>query len=319
MCTAIVYKNYCGRTLDLDVSYGERVTVTPRRFPLTFRHLPPLKTHPALIGMATVEGGVPLYFEAANECGLFAAALNFPHLAQYAPPRADRQSATPFEVIPWLLGQCESLAEARDLLSETCVCDTAFSAAMPNTPLHWFVADKTGAIAVEAVAEGLCVYDDPVRVLTNSPSFPYHMTHLADYMGVSALPPQNRFGGEAALAPYSRGMGGMGLPGDLSSASRFVRAAFLRENAHSEGAGDLAQFFHVLDGVAHPRGSVRLADGGEQITVYTSAYDADKGICYYTTYENRRITAVDMHRTDLDGDTLVTYPLRKKEDVYWER
>lgn len=318
MCTAIVYKNFFGRTLDLERSYGECVAVTPRHFPLGFCHLPPLKTHHALIGMAAVEGGVPLYFEAVNEHGLFAAGLNFPHFSHYFPPRADKSNVASFELIPWLLGRCKSLAEVRTLLGNVCICDTAFSAALPPTPLHWLIADKTGAIAVESVAAGLFVYEDPVRVLTNSPPFPYHMTHLADYMGVSPLSPQNCFAKGISLHAYSRGMGGMGLPGDLSSASRFVRAAFLKENSLSEGAGDLAQFFHVLGAVSHPRGSVRLADGGHQITVYTSAYDAAKGVCYYTTYENRRITAVDMHRTDLCGDSLVTYPLRQTEDVYRE-
>jgi len=319
MCTAITYKQYFGRTLDLEFSYEECVTVTPRNFPFAFRHLPPMQTHYAIIGIATVADGYPLYYEATNEYGLSAAGLNFPGNAHYFPPSKTLDNITPFELIPYLLGQCKTLAEARRLLTKINLCDIPFSTEFPLSPLHWMVADKTGAITVESVAEGLRLYDNPVGVLTNNPRFDYHMTHLADYRNLTHRPSENRFANGPDLPAYSRGMGAIGLPGDLSSASRFVRAAFVKWNSVSKSGDDLAQFFHILSAVEQQRGCVLLPHGDYEITVYSSCCDMERGIFYYTTYENSRITAVDMHREDLGARALVQYPLRRKEDLCWER
>ena len=124
--------------------------------------------------------------------------------------------------------------------------------------------------------------------------------------------------GNIVLTPYSRGMGAMGLPGDLSSVSRFVRAAFVKCNSVSGDGEDesVSQFFHILGSVEQPRGCVRLPDGRDVITVYTSCINTQKGIYYYTTYENRSICAVDMHRCQLDGPALYTYPLEKEARIY---
>lgn len=318
MCTAITYKNYFGRTLDLEFSYNESVTVTPRNFPFAFRSLPTLRGHYAIIGIATVADGYPLYYEATNEHGLSMAGLNFPGNAHYFPPCETLDNVTPFEFIPWILGQCKTLSEVRGLLQKINLCDIPFSTEFPLSPLHWIIADRDGAITVESVAEGLRIYENPVGVLTNNPKFDYHMTHLADYRNLTHLPPENRFASGIDLPAYSRGMGAIGLPGDLSSASRFVRAAFVKLNSVSDTGGDLCQFFHILGAVDQQRGCVQMPDGRYEITVYTSCCDMEKGIFYYTTYENSRITAVDMHKENLDGGTLVSYPLRHKTDILWE-
>lgn len=323
MCTAITYKtkdHYFGRTLDLEYSYNETVTVTPRNFPYTFRTLPSLQNHYAIIGMAAVQDGYPLYYDATNEHGLTMAGLNFPGNAVYFPPCEDRDNVAPFEFIPWILGQCKTLAEAREKLERINLANIPFSKEFPLTPLHWMIADRENAITVESVAEGLKIYENPVGVLTNNPIFPYHMTHLCDYMALTNEPPKNRFASGIELVPYSRGMGAMGLPGDLSSASRFVRAAFVKWNAES-GEGEeesVCQFFHILGAVEQQQGCVCLPDGRYSRTVYTSCCNTDRGIYYYTTYENRRITAVDLHAEEQNGKTLTCFPLQKKQDVHWQ-
>ena len=323
MCTAITYRtrdHYFGRTLDLEFSYNETVTVTPRKFPISFRTLPTLSTHYAIIGMATVAGNYPLYYEATNEHGLSMAGLNFPENAVCFPVREGKDNVSPFEFIPWILGQCKTLAEARQMLERIHLCDIPFSREFPLSPLHWMLADREGAITVESVSEGLKIYENPVGVLTNNPPFYYHMTHLCDYMRLTHLPPENSFAKGIDLPAYSRGMGAMGLPGDLSSASRFVRAAFVKLNSLSGASEEesVAQFFHILGAVEQQRGCVRLPDGRNEITVYTSCCNTDRGIYYYTTYENSRISAVDMHREELDGDTLVCYPLCKDTQILWQ-
>ena len=323
MCTAITYRtrdHYFGRTLDLEFFYNETVTVTPRNYPFAFRTLPTLAAHYAIIGMATVADGYPLYYEATNEHGLSMAGLNFPGNAHYFSPCVGKDNVAPFECIPWILGQCKNLAEARLLLEAIHLCDIPFSAEFPLSPLHWMIADREGAITVESVAEGLKIYENPIGVLTNNPRFDYHMTHLCDYMQLTHLPPENRFASSIDLAAYSRGMGAWGLPGDLSSASRFVRAAFVRQNSVSGEREEesVSQFFHILGAVEQQRGCVRLPDGRYEITVYTSCCNTDRGIYYYTTYENSRISAVDMHKEDLNGDRLICYPLVKDPQILWQ-
>lgn len=321
MCTAITYRtnhHYFGRTLDLEYTYAEAVTVTPRRFPLYFRRLPTVSSHYAFIGMAMVAEGYPLYYEAANEWGLAIAGLNFPENARYFPADREGDNLAPFELIPWLLSRCKTLAEVRTLLPRIRLCQLPFSEQLPLTPLHWLIADREGALTVESVEEGLKVYENPVGVLTNSPDFPYQMTRLCDYGNLTPGCKPGRLG-SIELPTYSRGMGAIGLPGDCSSTSRFVRAAFVKQYAVSAPgeAESVSQFFHILDTVAQPRGSVRLPDSKCVLTQYTSCINTDTGVYYYTTYRNRSLSAVDMHRCALEGDTLSVYPLTQEQPVYW--
>ena len=322
MCTAITYKTkdaYFGRTLDIECSYGEEVIVTPRNFGLSFRHAQGKRSHYAIIGMGTVREGYPLYYEAANECGLGMAGLNFPTNACYFLLQEGKENVTPFEFIPWILGQCKSVKEAREYLSRLNLCNTPFSKDLPLSPLHWMVADREESIVVESLADGLHVYQNPVGVLTNNPPFSYHVTHLCDYMTLSKEPPVARFGKDF-LVPYSRGMGAMGLPGDFSSASRFVRAAFVRENAvsKSDEMSSVSQFFHILEAVEHVRGCVLLEGGKYEITAYTSCINLSRGIYYYTTYENRCISAVNLHKCNLNSTSLARFSLQTEQKITWQ-
>lgn len=319
MCTAITYCTrdfYFGRNLDLEYSYQEQVTVTPRNFPFTFRFQTTMEHHYAMIGMATVSEGYPLYYDATNEKGLSMAGLNFPGNAAYLPPKYSLDNITPFELIPWILSQCRSVEEAIPLLKRLNIVKIPFSQQFPLSPLHWILSDRTGSITVEPLSDGVHIYENPVGVLTNNPPFDYHMHNLKNYLNLTREEPENRFAPQTDLAPYSRGMGAIGLPGDLSSSSRFVRAAFTKLNSVSDAseAGSVSQFFHILDSVSQQRGCVRVGDGFEK-TVYSSCCNADRGIYYYTTYENRQITSVDMSREDLDGIDLLAYPLITSQQI----
>ena len=155
-------------------------------------------------------------------------------------------------------------------------------------------------------------------MLTNEPPFAYQMLRLNDYMQLTREAPRSSFGAGLELRPYCLGMGAMGLPGDLSSASRFVRAAFTRLNSvsgPSEAAG-VSQVFHILASVAQTRGCARAESGGYEITVYSSCCNLDSGVYYYTTYENSRITAVDLNREDLGGTEPVSYPLIREQEIW---
>ncbi len=316
MCTSIAMnadRFYFGRNLDLEYDFGQRVVITPRSYPFHFRCAAPMTEHPAIIGMATVVDGYPLYSEAANEHGLCIAGLNFPQNAYYYPEVSEsRRNISPFELIPWLLCHCRSVAEVKELLTKTRLVDIPFSESLPLTPLHWHVADQDASIAVEPAVGGLQIYDNPIGVLTNEPPFPFHQANLCRYMHLSPAPPRNHLREIDGIAPFGAGMGAIGLPGDSSSPSRFVRAAFLLY--HSRPA-DLAnedvcvnQFFHLLSAVEMVRGSVILADGSCEFTRYSSCINADRGIYYYTTYENREIRAVELCGREA-GTQLFQFPI----------
>lgn len=322
MCTAISYQtkdHYFGRNLDLEYHYQESVTITPRHFPFHFRKVKTIDKHFAIIGMATVAEGYPLYYDATNEHGLSMAGLNFPDNAVYYPPAADKDNITPFELIPWILAQCKTVCEAKGILSRLNLVNISFNKELGLSPLHFMLADKHTSMVLEPMADGLKIYDNPIGVLTNNPPFDFHLLNLRQYRNLTREEADSRFSDAYPLAPFSRGMGAIGLPGDLSSASRFVRAAFTKLNSVS---GDtewesISQFFHILGAVSQQRGCVKVNDAFEK-TVYASCCNTDKGIYYYTTYENSQITAVDMRREDLSGTALVSYPLVNKQQIRWE-
>lgn len=322
MCTAISYKtkdHYFGRNLDLEFSYEESITITPRNYPFVFRKEDRMEKHYAIIGVAYVHSDYPLYYDAVNEKGLGMASLNFPGNAVYRSEQEGMYNVTPFELIPWVLGMCKSVQEAKELLEKTNLLKVSFNKELPLTPLHFMISDKEESIVVEPVKEGLRIFDNPINVLTNNPTFPYHLFHLNNYMNLTKKEPVNRFAKELPLEIYSRGMGSIGLPGDMSSASRFVRAAFVKWNSvdGKNEAESVSQFFHILDSVKQYKGCVQVENGEYEYTVYSVCCNTDKGIYYYKTYHNSSITAVDMHRENLDEQKLVAYPFQWEQQIHW--
>ena len=325
MCTAISYKtkdHYFGRNLDLEYSYNETVTVTPRNYVFEFRKKGKMKSHFAMIGMAYIADGYPLYYDATNEKGLSIAALNFPQNAQYKPFCVEKDNITPFELIPWILGQCATVGEAEKLLEQINILNMDFSDELPLSPLHWIISDKGRSITLESVNEGIKVYDNSVGVLTNNPTFDYQLFNLNNYMALTNDAPQNTFAldNNLQLKTYSRGMGAMGLPGDFSSVSRFVTAAFVKMNSVSGDSENesVSHFFHILKSVAMPRGCVKVGENDYAVTLYSSCCNTDRGIYYYTTYNNNQINAVDMHKENLNGNTLIAYPLKTQQAINYQ-
>lgn len=353
MCTAVTYKtkdHYFGRNLDYEFSYHETVTVTPRNYPFHFRKMGDISTHYAMIGMAYVVDDYPLYYDATNEKGLSIAGLNFPGNADYKPFVEGKENVSPFELIPWILSQCATVEEAKILLGRMNLWNENFSEELLLSPLHWIISDRDGSITLESVKDGLKIYENPMGILTNNPPFDYQMFNLNNYMHLTKETPVNTFAGgyefaendsvlsdsvscdsivgnsvsggksRLELQAYSRGMGGLGLPGDLSSMSRFVKAAFTKMNAVSGDSEmeSVSQFFHIIKSVEQQRGCVHMGNNMYEITIYSSCCNTDKGIYYYTTYENSQICAVDMHRENLDGEHLVLYMVLDEQKIFYQ-
>ncbi len=323
MCTATTYLGkdfYFGRTLDNECSYSEEIVITPRRKYFDMRYERPLCAHNAMIGAATVQDGYPLYYDAVNDKGLCMAGLNFVGNAEFFCKREGACNIAVYEFIPWLLGTCATVSQVRRALERVNLTDTPFNKDLPVARLHWIIADKAEAITVESTADGLHVYDNCAGVLTNNPIFPVQTFALNNYMTLSAKPPVNSFCKSLDLKPYCHGMGAMGLPGDLSSQSRFVRAAFTKLNAakFDREADSVAQFFHILGAVEQTDGCCITESGKNERTVYTSCCNADKGLYYYKSYGNSAITCVDMHRVDLEGSAIVRYPMLTEPRINYQ-
>lgn len=319
MCTAISVtwdNNYFGRNLDFELSFGEKVIITARNFEFSFLNGKTIKKHFAIIGMGIESKNFPLYFDATNEKGLSMAGLNFPHNAKYMEKTDGADNVASFEFIPWILTQCKSVKEACGLLEKINITNQAFDNKLPSSPLHWIIADKTKTVAVEQTKDGIRVFQNPIGVLTNAPTFDVQMFNLTNYMSITAQETKNVFSDKVDLQPYSRGMGAIGLPGDLSSASRFVKTSFLKLNSvfGKTEQERINQFFHILYSVYQIRGAVKVGDEYE-ITHYTSCCNSDKGIYYYTTYNNSQINAVSLFAENLESDKLICHELISQQKI----
>ena len=327
MCTAISYKGLAGRTLDLEYSFCEEVAVTPRGFEREYIFEGKIAGKYALVGMAYLHSGTPLYYDAVSESGLYMAALNFPSYAHYFPRREGAVNLASGELIPYILGGAGSLREAREMLSRINITPDSVAPELPATELHWHLTDGRETLAIEPRENGLEIITNPHHVLTNAPNFTYHTTKIAEFLHISPTQP-TQTGKNIHL--YSRGMGAIGLPGDYSSSSRFVRAAFLvgcvnefdsispqahhktsknenifselsknigenshktpqnTQNAQKEGNSNLVSaFFHITDSLSVPYGAVLTDEGRAVYTVYTSCADLSSCEYHFTTYDCR--------------------------------
>ncbi len=324
MCTAISIscdRFYFGRNMDYDRSFGEQVVIAPRGFPFTFSCEEPCSQHYAMLGMASVMDGYPLYADAVNEKGLCMAGLRFRGNAVYAREREKGcYNVSAFELIPWVLSRCATVEEARTILEQTNLVAIPFRSDIPIACLHWMIADACGALVLETAEDGVRLYENPVGVLTNNPPFPFHLDHLRQYLGLTNTTPRTDFSSALSLEACSLGLGAYGLPGDYSSPSRFVKAAFLRSClfGSADASENVADMFHLLSAVAPIGRSVLTEQGRAHMTTYSCCMDAKHGIYYYNTYYNHQITAVNLHAVNLDDRRLAIFPLKKKQQLLWE-
>ena len=174
-------------------------------------------------------------------------------------------------------------------------------------------------MTIESMSDGIRIYRNPLGVLTNNPPFDYHLQNLCNYMNLSPMQPKNHFQQIPSVHHYSIGMGAIGLPGDLSSASRFIRAAFTLENSskYESETKSVCQFFHILNTVSQTEGCVNTGNGLEK-TIYSSCCNTDMGIYYYTTYFNPEINAVRLKTEELDRHDLIQYPLQCDTHIRFE-
>ncbi|RKI48015.1 linear amide C-N hydrolase [Clostridium paraputrificum] len=327
MCTALTLRtkdgySLFGRNMDLSYSFNQAVTLVPRNYEYRDRVTGNMKkTKYAILGMASVIGDYPAFADAFNEKGLGCAGLNFPGYSYLEEkPISGKNNLAPYDLIIWILSNFETVDEVLRELGNVELVAVPIDEKTPLPTLHWIVADKNGkSIVIEKTKEGLKVYDNPIGVMTNSPTFDWHLTNLNEYMKTTPIQPKPIKWGDKELKPLGVGLGTNGLPGGFSGVDRFVRIAYLKSTfseAENLMAG-ISQFFHMLNNVAMPKGAV-ISDNLDDITLYTSCMCQQKGIYYYTTYNNNGISAVDMNKEDLDAKEIKRFEYLDKLNIKYQ-
>lgn len=309
MCTAIKFNDRLfGRTFDFERSFGEQILVSPRGRIKIGR----AENRYAIMGIGVKSGGTSLYFDGINEWGLTAAALNFPGFAVYHEPRAGKVGIPSAHLISMMLGFCRSASEVREMMKNLTVTSDSSGTGHDATPLHWMVADPREAIVIESVADGLRVQENEAMVLTNSPGFSYHLTRLADYSSLSVRNPDSR-----EQPPHSRGSGAIGLPGDYSSTSRFVRAAFLAKNCSIDPdmPDGIGLAFDILASVSVPRGAVITDEGLPSYTRYTIVADMENPAYYLTTATCRTVSRLRLTDSLCESSHIISMPFYREEKI----
>lgn len=316
MCTAFTLFNnrlYFGRNMDLDYSFNESVVVTPRHYSFLLKNGKKLKNTYAMVGMATVINGYPLYAEAINEKGVCLAGLNFPQNAFYGKKgNLNENSVAPFELFPILLGQCENIEQIKDILAKIDIVDVPFSPTLPNAPLHWMICDQNNnCLVIECTKDGMVVYDNPLGILTNNPPFPFHLENVRQYLHLSSHNPGIAEENGNRLDNFCEGAGGLGLPGDFSSPSRFAKVFFAKRYSvcDDDEMSCVTQAFHILDSVAMIKGTVITESGKNDITRYSCVMCSDDISYFYKTYDNNQISVVRLTEERMNAIKLSIFAL----------
>lgn len=274
-----------------------------------------------MIGVSVVEDNYPLYCDTINEKDLGIAGLDFVGPCKYFSVDKSKNNMASFELIPYLLGSCETIDDVKKILANMNITNESFSDNLPAANLHWLMGDRSGkSIVVESTSTGLHIYDNSVNTLTNDPVFPTQVETLANFASVYPAQPKNTLVPNADINLYSRGLGTHHLPGGTDSNSRFIKVSFVL--AHSPKGNDevenVTNFFHILHSVEQAKGTDEVEDNVFEFTMYSDCMNLDKGILYFTTYDNNQINAVDMNNEDLDTSDLITYELFKDQAIKFE-
>lgn len=306
MCTCIMIKNinsYFGRNMDLDYSLNEKMIVVPRNFEINFKNKESIKNHYAFFGLGIVSNNYPLLAEGSNEFGLSVATLNFPNNAYYNNLSHRKENIAPYELSLYILATCKTIKDVKKLLKSINITNIPFSKQYPLTPVHFMVSDKNNSLVIEPIKNSLNVFDNPYNVLTNNPPFNYHIENIKNYMNLSIEDPKNKILKKLNIKPYSYGQGLIGLPGDYSSSSRFIKALFVKENIVFENS-EINDFFTCLESVKMIKGTVKTHNGLEY-TRYSCCIDTTNCIYYYKKYNDNNIYVENLFENTLDKCFLI--------------
>ncbi len=328
MCTALSISSkegnyYFGRNMDLAYTFNQSVIMIPKSF--EFKDIVTGDTiinNRAILGMGTIIDNHPTLADAINENGLAAAGLNFQGYAYFEKEVVKgKVNIPPYDFIQWVLSNHDTLEEVKKELENIELVDIPINDKTPCPTLHWMISDKSGkSIVVEKTKDKFAFYDNTVGVLTNNPTFDWHITNLNEYMFITPNNPKDTEWSNQELTPLGIGAGTLGIPGDFASVSRFVRSAYIRANMPEidNDINAVTQFFHMLDYVKMVKGGVITKEGLEDLTLYSSCMDQKNCIYYYKNYDNNRINAIDMKKEKLEGKELKIFKYLNTQDINYQ-
>jgi choloylglycine hydrolase len=320
-CTGVILRPADGgtivaRTLEFGADLVSfRLIVVPRKFSYagqTTSGQSGLKwtTRFGHVGFAPFD--MPLVADGVNERGLGCGAFYLPGYAEYQSNNEQEidRTLSQLDLVSWVLGSFETVAQVREALTQVRVVGVVPPQASFVVPLHYWVVDETGdAAVIEYTGGELHLFEAPLRVITNSPTYDWHMTNARNYLGLQAL---NRPGlklGNHVFSQFGQGSGAIGLPGDFTPPSRFIRAAFLAQTVYpgKTAPEGIAAAFHILNQFDIPRGAVREREGDKvmvEATQWTSASDLRNRRYYFHTEHNRTVQRVNLDQIDLNADQI---------------
>lgn len=315
-----------GRTLEFAEPMDSEIIVIPRG--LTIQGTTADNTDDGLAwetkyAATGVNGvGLPIVVDGLNEEGLGGGIFYFPGYAgfQEVTDANKAQTIAPWQLVTWALTNFATVEEVRAALPGITVGNIEFASWNMIPPMHYVMTDATGqSIAIEYVGGELTVYDNPLGIFTNAPSFDWHMTNLRNYIGISPTPAEAVDLSGVNLDPLSTGGNLFGMPGDFSSPSRFVRATVFSQMSPESATGQDAvmQGFHILDNFDIPQGAVPEPAGSDppyEITEWTTMSDLKALTFYVWTYDNRAIRTVNLNDLDLDGAEIQLFPLDQPQE-----
>lgn len=312
MCTAMTMQTtegeaFFGRTMDFSFPLDPELYIVPRHHVWrNNRKSAKIFNQYSFIGIGQDISDL-IFVDGVNEMGFAAAALYFPGYAHYEEidyPDTNKISIAAIELVNFLLGMCASVSQAEAIMQKITIIGVEDSLTNSVAPLHWMVTDKSGrSMVIENTESGLHLYDNPIGVLSNSPDFHWHLTNLRNFLNLSPNQSEKEQWGEVELTPFGQGCGTIGLPGDYSPPSRFVRTSFQKSHTPTPSSGREAVItaFHIMEGVSIPKGIVTTQRGTDDFTQYTAFMNINTGEYFYKTYYNCQIMKAELHSDEIIG------------------
>ncbi|WP_070041396.1 linear amide C-N hydrolase [Robinsoniella peoriensis] len=311
MCTAMTMQTaegetFFGRTMDFSFTLDPELFLVPRNYVWSnTKKSAKIYNQYSFIGIGQDISDL-IFIDGVNEMGFAAAALYFPGYAHFETavlPEVKKISIAAIELVNFLLGMCASVSQAESIMHRIRIIGVEDSLTNSIAPLHWMITDKSGkSMVIECTKSGIHLFDNPIGVLSNSPDFEWHMTNLRNYMNVSPHQSEKEQWGEVVLSPFGQGSGAIGLPGDYSPPSRFVRTSFQKSNTPipSSGSEAVITAFHIMEGVSIPKGVVATHRGTDDFTQYTAFMNVNTGEYFYKTYYNSQIMTAKLYRDEFN-------------------
>jgi choloylglycine hydrolase len=316
---AVIY----GRTLEFGSNLDSNLIIIPREIAYqgTTESGKPGLAWRTKYGVAGLNGeGQMAIVDGLNEKGLASGIFYMPGYAKYQQVSADEEvrSLAPWELVTWILTSFATVDEVRRALPEIRVGSVKLDGVV--LPLHYIVHDAAGnSLVVEYLDGKLSLRDNPVGVITNAPDFDWHLKNLGNYVNLRADNAAPEAIDGFKISQFGQGSGLLGMPGDFTPPSRFVRAVILSHAVAPVETGEAAirQAFHVLDSFDIPLGAVRAVGDDAtayELTQWTSASDTKNLVFYFHSHDNRRIRQVDLKKVDFNGGQILVIPSRGQED-----